>query len=126
MNINWERPPQNRQEYIPPLHRPMTRQEIYKDRMEQSAAFRAMKAAYRAGAVAHKPVVQEVPKMPEQEVPKVPEQEVPKVPGKRRGRPPKNKKVAEAAKAIQRERDRIFDEMIMTVQHMGDDFNRMV
>ena len=35
-------------------------------------------------------------------------------------------KVAEAAKVIQRERDRIFDEMIMTVQHMGDDFNRMV
>lgn len=121
MNINWERPPQNRQEYIPPLHRPMTRQEIYKDRMEQSAAFRAMKAAYRAGTVAHKPVIQEVPK--------VPEQEVPKVPGKRRGRPPKSKtvqKVAEAAKVIQRERDRIFDEMIMTVQHMGDDFNRMV
>ena len=118
MNINWERPPQNRQEYIPPLHRPMTRQEIYKDRMEQAAAFRAMKAAYRAGTVAHKPVVQEVLK-----------EEVPKVPGKRRGRPPKSKavqKVAEAAKVIQRERDRIFDEMIMTVQHMGDDFNRMV
>ena len=118
MNINWERPPQNRQEYIPPLHRPMTRQEIYKDRMEQSAAFRAMKAAYRAGTVAHKPVVQEVPK-----------EEVPKVPEKRRGRPPKSetvRKVAEAAKVIQRERDRIFDEMIMTVQHMGDDFNRMV
>ena len=118
MNINWERPPQNRQEYIPPLHRPMTRQEIYKDRMEQAAAFRAMKAAYRAGTVAHKPVVQEVPK-----------EEVPKVPGKRRGRPPKSQtaqKVAEAAKVIQRERDRIFDEMIMTVQHMGDDFNRMV
>ncbi len=113
MNINWERPPQNRQEYIPPLHRPMTRQEIYKDRMEQSAAFRAMKAAYRAGTTAHKPVVQEVPE----------------VPGKRRGRPPKSKavqEVAKAAKAIQRERDRIFDEMIMTVQHMGDDFNRMV
>ena len=113
MNINWERPPQNRQEYIPPLHRPMTRQEIYKDRMEQSAAFRAMKAAYRAGTVVHKPVVQEVPKAP----------------GKRRGRPPKSQtaqKVAEAAKVIQRERDRIFDEMIMTVQHMGDDFNRMV
>ena len=121
MNINWERPPQNRQEYIPPLHRPMTRQEIYKDRMEQSAAFRAMKAAYRAGTVVHKPVIQEVPKGPEQEVPKAP--------GKRRGRPPKSKavqKVAEAAKVIQRERDRIFDEMIMTVQHMGDDFNRMV
>ena len=124
MNINWERPPQNRQEYIPPLHRPMTRQEIYKDRMEQSAAFRAMKAAYRAGTVAHKPVVQEAPKVPEQEVMKAPEE-----PKKRRGRPPKSKtaqKVAEAAKAIQRERDRIFDEMVMTVQHMGDDFNRMV
>jgi hypothetical protein len=121
MNINWERPPQNRQEYIPPLHRPMTRQEIYKDRMEQSAAFRAMKAAYRAGTVVHRPVIQEVPKAPEQEVLKVS--------GKRRGRPPKDKvvqKVAESAKAIQRERDRIFDEMIMTVQHMGDDFNRMV
>lgn len=121
MNINWERPPQNRQEYIPPLHRPMTRQEIYKDRMEQSAAFRAMKAAYRAGTVAHKPVVQEAPK---EEVPKAPEE-----PKKRRGRPPKSKaaqEVTKAVKVIQRERDRIFDEMIMTVQHMGDDFNRMV
>lgn len=118
MKVNWERAPQNCQEYIPPFHRPMTQQEIYKDRMEQSAAFRAMKAAYRAGTVAHKPVVLK------EEVPKAPEE-----PKKRRGRPPKNKavqEVATAAKVIQRERDRIFDEMIMTVQHMGDDFNRMV
>lgn len=47
--MNYKKRTWEKEQYIPPLHSPLTTREIYRDKVEQAAAFRQMKEAYKNG-----------------------------------------------------------------------------